>query len=342
MTPQALPASRVPDPMDAPMLRWGIMGPGWIAELFTRSLQAHTRQVVTAVGSRSLDRSQAFAARHGIPAAYGSYEELAAADAVDVVYVATPHNFHHAAAAVALAAGKHVLIEKPIAMNAAEARDIRDRAEAAGLFAAEALWSFFLPKFDVARQVIESGTLGKLTTVIAEYGEHYDPSNRIFDPALAGGPLLDLGTYPLALITTLLGEPSQVKAIGTDHDSGVNGQISAIMSFPGGAQAIVNTQLHNFTPTAASLVGRKATLNFDGMFNRPGGFDVRYPDGTALRYDEPAGSHFDGLHFQAAAAARSIHAGGRGVPERPLSESITTMDVADEIRRQLGIVFPGE
>lgn len=342
MTLQTMPTSRVPDPMDAPVLRWGIMGPGWIADIFTRSLQAQTRQVISAVGSRSLDRSQAFAERHGIPGAYGSYEELAAADDVDVVYVATPHNFHHAAAVVALDAGKHVLIEKPIALNAAEARDIRDRAEAAGLFAAEALWSFFLPKFDVARQVVESGTLGELTTVLTEYGEHYDPSNRIFDPALAGGPLLDLGTYPLALITTLLGKPSQLKAIGTDYHTGVNGQISAIMSFPGGSQAIVNTQLHNFTPTAASLVGRKATLNFDGMFNRPGGFTVNYPDGTALRYDEPTGTHFDGLHFQAAAVARSIHAGERGVLERTLAESITTMDVADEIRQQLGIVYPGE
>ncbi len=328
--------------MAAPPLRWGIMGPGWIAELFTKSVQAHTRQVIAAVGSRSLERSRAFADKHAVPAAYGSYEELAAADDIDIVYVATPHNFHHAAAVLALDAGRHVLIEKPIAMNAAEARDLRDRAEAAGLFAAEALWSFFLPKFDVVRQLLEQQALGELTTVIAEYGEHFDPSNRIFDPALAGGPLLDLGTYPLALITTLLGEPNKVKAIGTEHSSGVNGQISAIMSFDGGAQAMVNTQLYNFTPTAATLVGRTATLIFDGMFNRPGGFTVCYPDGTTLRYDEPTGAHFDGLHFQAAAVARSIHAGGLGVPERPLSESITTMDVADNIRHQLGIVYPGE
>ena len=328
--------------MAAPPLRWGIMGPGWIAERFTESVQAHTRQVIAAVGSRSLERSLAFADKHGVPAAYGSYEELAAADDIDIVYVATPHNFHHAAAVLALGAGKHVLIEKPIAMNAAEARDIRDRAGAAGLFAAEALWSFFLPKFDVVRQLIEQGALGELTTVIAEYGEHFDPSNRIFDPALAGGPLLDLGTYPLALITTLLGEPSTVKAIGTGHPSGVNGQISAIMSFDGGAQAMVNTQLYNFTPTEATLVGRTATLTFNGMFNRPGGFTLRYPDGTTLRYDEPTGAHFDGLHFQAAAAARSIQAGIHGSPERPLSESITTMEVADSIRNQLGIVYPGE
>jgi predicted dehydrogenase len=342
MSTPRMPISRVPDPMEAPILRWGIMGPGWIADIFTRSVQAQTRQVITAVGSRSLERSQAFATQHGIPSAYGSYEELAAADDVDVVYIATPHNFHHAAALTALAAKKHVLIEKPIALNAAEARDIRDRAEQAGLFAAEALWSLFLPKFDVVRQVIDSGMLGELTSVITEYGEHYDPSNRIFDPALAGGPLLDLGTYPLALITTLLGQPREVKAIGTDLATGVNGQISAIMAFQGGAQAVVNTQLHNFTPTTAILVGKLATLTFDSMFNRPGGLTIQYPDGTQLHHEEPAGSHFDGLHFQAAAVARSIHAGERGVDERTMTDSITTMDVADEIRRQLGITYPGE
>ncbi|MCU6480930.1 Gfo/Idh/MocA family protein [Arthrobacter sp. A2-55] len=339
--PAVLPASRVPDSMDAPPLRWGIMGPGWIAERFTESVQAHTRQVIAAVGSRSLERSQAFADTFGIAAAYGSYGELAAAD-IDIVYVATPHTSHHSAALAALAAGKHVLIEKPIGINAAQARDIRDKAAVAGLFAAEALWTFFLPKFDAVRQLLDAGALGTLTTVIAEYGEHFEPGHRIFDPLLAGGPLLDLGTYPLALVTAVLGAPDQLRALGTGHPSGVNGQISAAMSFPGGAHAVVKTQLNNFTPTQASLVGTAATLTLDGPFNMPGGFTLSQPDGTSLRYEEPAGAHFEGLHFEAAAVARAIHAGRTSVAERPLEASILTMDVADAIRGQLGITFPGE
>ena len=209
-----LPQSRVPDSRDAPVLRWGIMGPGWIAERFTESVQAHTGQVIAAVGSRSLSRSKAFADAFDVPAAYGSYEELAAAPDIDIVYVCTPHNGHHAAAVLAIDAGKHVLIEKPIGLNADQARDIAARAEAAGVFAAEAMWTFFLPKFDVIRQILDAGTLGTITTVFAEYGEHFDPRHRIFDPELAGGPLLDLGTYPLALVTEVLGSPQQLAAVG--------------------------------------------------------------------------------------------------------------------------------
>ncbi len=342
MTPALLPASRVPESRDAPTLRWGIMGPGWIAERFTESVQAHTGQVITAVGSRSLSRSKAFAETFNVPAAYGSYEELAAAPDVDIVYVCTPHTAHHASAVVAIDAGKHVLIEKPLGLNSHQARDIASRAETAGVFAAEAMWTFFLPKFDVIRQLLEAGTLGTLTTVVAEYGEHFDPSHRIFNPELAGGPLLDLGTYPLALVTQVLGSPLRLHALGQPHESGVNAQVSAIMTFDGGAQATVNTHLHNFTPTAATIVGTKATLVIEGPFNMPGAFEVRFPEGTRLRYDEAAAGHFEGLHYEAAAVARTIAEGGLQAGQRMLADSISTLEVADEIRRQLGIVFPGE
>jgi predicted dehydrogenase len=342
MVVPTLPASRVPDSRDSPSQRWGIMGPGWIAERFTESVQAHSHQTIAGVGSRSLARSKAFADTFGVPAAYGSYEELAAAADIDIVYVCTPHNFHHSAAMLAIDAGKHVLIEKPIGLNAVQARDIAARATAAGVFAAEAMWSFFLPKFDMIRQVLDAGTLGTVTTVLAEYGEHFERSHRIFDPALAGGPLLDLGTYPLALITEVLGAPQRLHAAGQPHESGVNAQLSAIMEFPGGSQAVMNTQVHNFTPTAATIVGTVATLTIDGPFNMPGGFEIRFPDGTRLRHNEPAGTHFEGLHYEAAAVARAIAAGKKETPQRTLASSIRTMEAADEIRRQLGIKFPGE
>ncbi|MCW2131528.1 Gfo/Idh/MocA family protein [Arthrobacter sp. VKM Ac-2550] len=338
--PDALPGSRVPDSRDAPPLRWGIAGPGWIGERFAASLQQHTRQIVAAVGSRSQERSGDFAGRFSIPAAYGSYEELAASQDVDIVYVATPHNHHHSVARLALEAGKHVLIEKPIGVDARQAEDIAGLAASRGLLAAEALWTFFLPKYDVVRQLLESGALGRLVTVQAEYGEYFEPGHRIFDPELAGGPLLDLGTYPLAFISSVLGVPETVHALGTPHPAGVNGQISAVMDFPSGAHAVLNTNLFGFTPTTATIVGTEATLTLDGPFNVPGGFTVRTADGRELRYGEPPGDHVAGLHFQAAAVARAVAAGKLEVAERPLGESIKTMRLADELRAQLGISFP--
>ena len=197
MAASLLPSPRTPDPHRAPSLRWGIMGPGWIAQRFTATLQKHTSQQVVAVGSRNQARADEFAAQHSVPTAYGSYEQLLADPGIDIVYIATPHTEHYACALAALAAGKHVLVEKPLGVNAVQAAAIAESASTAGLFAGEAMWTKFLPKFDVVRQIIDEGMLGRVHTVIADHGEHFTTDHRIYDPALAGGPLLDLGTYPV-------------------------------------------------------------------------------------------------------------------------------------------------
>ncbi len=203
--PTALPAARTPPSEAAPALGWGVLGTGWIAGRFVRSLQRHTRQRLLAVGSRDPGRSAAFAGDHGLPRGYGSYEALVADPDVDVVYIATPHPAHHPCARLALDAGKHVLVEKPLALNAAQAADIARLAADRGRFCMEALWTFFLPKLDVVRQLLEAGALGEIRTVQAEYGEWFTAGHRILRADLAGGPLLDLGTYPLSLATWVLG-----------------------------------------------------------------------------------------------------------------------------------------
>ncbi|MDE3027189.1 MAG: Gfo/Idh/MocA family oxidoreductase, partial [Paracoccaceae bacterium] len=228
--PSNLPAPRTPDPMQAPPLRWGILGTGWIADQFCRSVAAHTRQVLAAVGSRSLESARAFAEGQGIPRAHGSYEDLVADPEVDVIYVATPHNFHHAHVLLALNAGKHVLVEKPMALNHAQAAEMVALARSKGLFFAEALWTYFLPKFDVVDQLLADGILGEIRSVYTEYGEYLPPDHRLFDPRLAGGPLLDLGTYPVSFITRLMGVPERVVGLAQPDPSGVNGQLAVVMA----------------------------------------------------------------------------------------------------------------
>jgi len=332
---ESLPAPRTPDPMEAPPLRWGVMGPGWIAEQFTKSLQTYTRQEVVAVGSRALPRAQEFAAKHDVRTAVGSYEELAALDEVDIVYVATPHPAHLELAVLSLEAGKHVLVEKPIGLSAGQVREIAAVAERTGLYCAEALWTMFLPKWDVVRQVVELGGLGELTSVHSEYGEAFPEGHRVFDPALAGGPLLDLGIYPLAFVTSLLGPHESIAALGQQDPHGVNGQLGATMTHGGGTLSVVATTLHGLLANQVTIVGTEGVLTVEPTHHSPGPLTLRYPDRT-LTYDEPRGDQVSGLHFQAVEAARRIDAGETQTPWWTLEASVTALEASDEIRRQIG------
>lgn len=338
--PGRLPASRIPDPMAAPPLRWGILGCGWIAEQFVRSVQAHTSQRIAAVGSRSQQKAAAFAEANGIGRSHGSYEDLVAAPDLDVIYVASPHNMHHAHTMLALEAGRNVLVEKPMALDHAEAAEMAAKAREKGVFLAEALWTYFLPKFDVLEQVFASGALGEIRSVHTEYGEHFTRGHRIFDPALAGGPLLDLGTYPVSLLVRLLGVPDRLIGLKQDDPSGVHGQLSVIMADAAGNQGTMSTTLYGFTPTNAAIVGTGGTVRFGSEFNLPGPFEILSADGTArLCYEETPGRHFEGLFHEAAEVARAISAGETETPKRTLQASLDMMTTLDMIRSTLGIRF---
>jgi predicted dehydrogenase len=339
--PSALPASRLPDPLAAPVLRWGILGTGWIAERFVASLERHTRQRVVAVGSRSPASAKEFAERTGIARAHGSYGDLVADPEVDVVYVATPHNHHRAHALLALDAGKHVLVEKPIGLSAAEAQEVAARAR--GVFCAEAMWTFFLPRYDVVRQLLDDGVLGEVRTVLADHGEWFPATHRILRQDLAGGALLDLGTYPVALANWVLGEPEEVLAIGQDVPGGeVHGQVSAVLRHRGGDQSVINTTVLADTPNRAVLAGGRATLVVEGPFFAPGDLVLTSAGKeSTLRWSEPAVGH-DALYVTAAEAARRIALGETETPLRPLADSVATLRVVDEIRRQIGVTFVEE
>lgn len=339
--PRSLPTPRTPDPMDAPPLRWGVVGTGWIADRFAAALRASTRQQVYAVGSRSREGADRFAARVGAPTAYGSYEALVADPAVDVVYVATPHNHHHPHARLALQAGKAVVVEKPMGLSAAQCRDLHGLAQERGLFLMEAMWSLFLPKFDVVRQLLADGALGDVHAVLADLGEHFGPDHRIWRADLAGGPLMDLGTYPLTMATWVLGAPSQVSAVGTFAADGLNVQAGITLRTARDQLAVLHTTQLGNTPTTATIQGSRATLELAGPFCQPGDLTLRGTDGAVLCWEEEAVGHA-ALHFQAAEVARRVAHGETGSPLRPLADTVTTMAVMDEVRRQLGIVHAEE
>ena len=319
-----------------------MIGTGWIAERFVEALQTGTAQQVVAVGSRTAETARGFAERFDITKSHGSYEDLVSDPAVDVVYVATPHNAHLPHATLALEAGKHVLVEKPITLNAEQARRLDAVAKDRGLFCAEAMWSLFTPKFDVIRQILDAGMLGEIHAVISDFGEWFADDHRIMRTDLAGGPLLDLGTYPLSLAHWILGTPTEIVARGQWAPSGVNGQASALLVHEGGGHSVITTSIFSNTPTGATIAGSNATLTIPGIYYRPGGFTVEAGDhAEVLSYEEPE-SGYAALSYEAAETARRISAGELGSPARPMADAIGTLMIIDEIRRQLGIIFDEE
>ena len=334
---RSLPLARTLDPREAPSLRWGILGTGWIAEKFTTALRRNTTQQVYAVGSRSQESAARFAALVGAPTAYGSYEALVADPDIDIIYVATPHNLHHEHALLAIAAGKHVLVEKPIAITQEQAQDIANHAAAAGVFCMEAFWTLFLPKYDVLAQVLADIAVD---AVLADMGEYFTADHRIFDAALAGGPLFDMATYPLSIAMWALGTPASLSAVGAPAPNGINGQLAITMQSERGGVAALHTSIVGETPTTATFAGLDHTIVIDGPFYQPGGFSLTTRSGDRLRYDEPKLAHEGGLHFQAAAVARNIAAGELSSTIRPLSDSIRLLRVMDEIRHHVAIPTP--
>jgi predicted dehydrogenase len=191
--------------------RWGILGTGWIAEMFVTDLKA-TGIAVTAVGSRSQESADEFGSRFDIPSRHPSYEALVADPEVDAIYVATPHPMHAENALLAIAAGKHVLVEKPFTLNARQAAEVAEAARRAGVVVLEAMWTRFLPSMVRIREIIAAGTIGEVRTLIADHDQLLpsDPAHRINNPELGGGALLDLGVYPVSFAVDLFGAPTRV------------------------------------------------------------------------------------------------------------------------------------
>ncbi|MDX5319274.1 MAG: Gfo/Idh/MocA family oxidoreductase [Actinomycetes bacterium] len=329
----------IEDPATCPPARWGIIGPGGIARQFLNDARDGTACDVTAVASRSQERAEAFAQHYGIAHAYGSYEELVASDEIDVVYVATPHSEHHDHAILALEAGKPVLVEKAFTRNSAEARQVLDVARAKGLFVMEAMWSRFLPHMVVARAIVRSGALGDVVQVVGDHGQTLTHVERMWNPALAGGALLDLGVYPISFIHSVLGSPGEIRAMGHRLATGVDSSSVAALMYPD-ALGVATTNLAARTPTRAWIGGTRGRIDFDTDFYRPGGITVTIGGEEQVRWEAayPAG----GFQFQIAEVARCLDAQATESATMPWEDTIEVMGIMDEVRRQLAVRYPDE
>ena len=332
-----LPDSTATPLRGGPTLRWGVLAPGGIATDWVAAMHANTDQRVVAVASRSADRAAEFAQKHGIERSYGSYDQLVADPGVDIVYIAAPNVFHQPLALLAIAAGKHVLIEKPLGIDAADAQVIVDAARAAGVFAMEAMWTRFLPQTTIIAQLLAQGELGDVAMVTADFGANFGaPSGQpVFDPAMGGGSLRDIGIYPVWFSQFVLGAPSAAVATGQMLASGVDAQAAVILDHATGAQAVLHTTMLADTPTEARISGTRARVEVRTPFYAPNGFAfvhdeerIEFTDGTGLRGRE-------GLAFQTTAIAQHIAAGRTEAPEHPLDTSLTVLRTLDGLRGQI-------
>jgi predicted dehydrogenase len=326
-------------------IRWGILGTGKIAKAFATALKDTPDAVLAAVASRSVDSATAFAGEYGsheLTKSHGSYQALADDPDVDAIYIATPHPMHRENALMCLNAGKHVLVEKAFTVNRREAEDIVALARAKKLFAMEAMWTRFHPSVLEAKRIVASGEIGTVATVQGDLGFYSDagPEHRLFNPALGGGALLDLGIYPLSIAAYFLGPVKSVQAVGQLGPTGVDVQCTFALRHESGALAACTASLAARTPVEFTICGSKGFVRLHSRFHNTEELTVELDDGSRRTQRFPRIGN--GYAHEIIEVNRCLREGLLESPVMPLDETLALMGVLDEMRRQIGVVYDAD
>jgi len=323
-------------------IRWAIAGPGRMAEHVCPDFQHVPGAMVTAVGSRSLERAEAFAARFPGAKAFGSYQELFNCPDVDVVYVATPNAQHKALALAAIEAGKAVLVEKSFTATATGTREVVAAARAKGVFAMEGMWTRFQPVIRSLHEVVESGQIGELIAVQGDLsaGRTFNPSDRLFDPGLGGGALLDVGVYVLSFAQDMLGSPREVWARGNLYPNGTDSDSSFYLSYGEGRSASLSCSLRYEGPGRMVVIGERGWIEVTPRFHHSRAIVV-HRVGTIPSTIEhvPTGI---GYSHELNEVCRRIEAGDTESPLMPLDDTVSVAEQMAEILRQIGATQPAD
>ncbi|MCU0475429.1 MAG: Gfo/Idh/MocA family oxidoreductase [Anaerolineae bacterium] len=322
--------------------RWGIMATGRISRKFAADLKKHVPNAkLAAVGSRTHEAAGTFALEFGIPAHYGSYEEVAHDPNVDIVYIGTPNNLHYQNIKTCIDAGKAVLCEKPFTLNADQAQDLIDLAQRKNVFLMEAMWSRFLPAHQALAQLVKRGEIGEVRMIQASFGfrAQYDPTSRLFDPVLGGGGLLDVGVYTLAFATRYLGMPTHISGFADVGATGVDEQAGYILGYPSGAMAVLTCGVRTNMINEARIFGSKGRVRVHERFHDATQFTIEIDGDTQThQYDTSA----IGLHHQAIEVQRCLSEGLVQSPTMSHDDTLAIMRIMDSLRKQWKIRYPGE
>ncbi|MET4589934.1 Gfo/Idh/MocA family oxidoreductase [Arthrobacter sp. 754] len=329
-------------------LRWGVIATGGIARSVSQDLALLRDAELYAVSSRGRDTAESFATAYDFAKSYWDehgvhgYQRLLADDAVDVVYVATPHAQHHQIVLEALKAGKHVLCEKAFTINAREASELVAAARERNLFLMEAVWSRFLPGMQRVFEIAASGELGEVHWVMADLGfpAPYSPTSRLWARKDGGGALLDIAVYPLLWAVGTLGFPQTVSATGFINDDGVDAQNALTLGYNHGAQAQLTSSLLAHGPRTATVAGSLGYLQSVGSINNPRELVIGI--GLGEQRTEPFDVVGRGYAYELREVTRCIQQGLTESPVMPLEDSIRTMRLFDGVRGQLGVSYPND
>jgi predicted dehydrogenase len=318
-------------------IRWGIVGPGRIAEKVTGDFRDVDGAEPVAVASRSAARAQEFAARHGLARAYGSYAEILTDPEIDVLYVATPHAQHHAFALAALRAGKALLVEKSFTATTAGAAEVIDLARGTGIFVMEAMWTRFQPAVVALRELVADGAIGEVRSVQADLGvaREYEPADRLFDLALGGGALLDLGVYVVSFAQMLLGTPERVVAAGSLFPSGVDAEASLLLDHGDGRTATLTTSLRQALPGQARVFGTEGWIDVLPRFHHPQTIVLHRAGAEPETITRPATG--GGYAHELIEVTECLRAGRSESAVMPLADTLAVQSVLGEAADQLGV-----
>ncbi|MCW2497330.1 MAG: oxidoreductase domain protein [Jatrophihabitans sp.] len=318
-------------------MRWGIAGPGRIAEAVAGDFGHVPGAELVAVGSRSAARAADFAGRHDIARAHGSYRALLDDPEVDVVYIATPHPQHHALALAAIEAGKGLLIEKAFTATVAGAQEIVAASRERGVFVMEAMWTRFQPALRQMRAWLDAGVLGDVRAVEADLGvvRTFDPADRLFAPELGGGALLDLGVYVVSFAQWVLGTPERVVAHGRLGQTGVEEDASVLLTYPDGVTALLTTSLHSPMPGSARVFGTEGWIDVLPRFHHPTEV-VLHRHGAPPEHvlALPDGG---GYSHELAEVTACVEAGAIESAIMPLADTLVVQQILADAGQQLGV-----
>ena len=325
-------------------MKFAILGCGGIAHKMAQTITKMSDVEPYAIASRDKAKAEDFAREYGFTRAYGSYEEMLADDRVELVYIAVPHSHHHEWTIKALNAGKNVLCEKPLAVNEAQAREMIELAEKKQLLLAEAIWPRYMPSRKMLTEILERGTIGRLCSVSANLGYKINMNERIVNPALAGGALLDLSVYTLNFASMVWGDDIKtIHASCVMTDTGVDGQDNIMIEYQDGRMASLFTTIYTLTNRMGHIAGTEGFIEVENI-NNPQEIRIFAPDRDDPRLIEriKVPEQITGYEYEVLACMKALEEKRIECPEMPHSQIIQITCQMDNIRRQFGIKYPFE